>query len=553
MYEETEIDELAPWLVVLLTLSGLGLRVLLLDSKGIWLDEAFSVWVAKFNVPEMLQTIVKFDQHPPLYYLLLHYWMAIKGDSVYNIRLLSVLFGAGTIPIIYLIGKRLSNVVVGLGAAVLLAVSPFNIFYAQETRMYTLLAFNVAVASYALVRLLTDPRSTKPIGSQFLSYLRALRKGGTAEPEADKEPGDKQNGDLYGQRRRWPPIQDIETDLAWVTFIIFSAATLLSHNTAVFFPLATNLFVLGLMLYQRIRKSGPLPAFQAPSVWNWVKAQVGIFILWCPWLPAFIQQSSRVYNEFWLPKPTWDTVVTTLRSFLNASGPVPFPLVMLALYVLALCAGLVYFRKKLSMFVFLAVLFATPVVGELLVSLRRPIFMDRTLIWISIPLFLFLAAGVAQFRFRMIVLLTIGIFATYNVFTASDYFRFYHKEDWNDPAGYVAYNYQKDDLVLFNSTMVQLPFDYYFRTYEQQYSLQVEKHGVPEDMSDAGILEPIMTDKDVSKLVSLVSGRSRVWLVYSHNSYTDPKGIIPQTLGQEMKLIQEREFYGVKVQLYGGP
>ena len=63
--------------------------------------------------------------------------------------------------------KSISGVVSGLAAAVFLALSPFNIYYAQETRMYTFLMFNEAVAIYALVRLLTDSPSIRPIGSQF--------------------------------------------------------------------------------------------------------------------------------------------------------------------------------------------------------------------------------------------------------------------------------------------------------------------------------------------------------------------------------------------------
>jgi mannosyltransferase len=102
----------------------------------------------------VVQWIIKIDQHPPLYYLLLHYWITLNGYTPYNVRLLSALFGAGTIPIIYLIGKRISGVMTGLVAAVILAFSPFNIYFAQETRMYTLLTFNAAVAIYALVRLL---------------------------------------------------------------------------------------------------------------------------------------------------------------------------------------------------------------------------------------------------------------------------------------------------------------------------------------------------------------------------------------------------------------
>ena len=77
---------------------------------------------------------------------------------------------------------------------------------------------------------------------------------------------------------------------------------MLSHNTAVFFPLATNIFVLlGLMLFQRIKKSGSPPALQAPSFGNWVKAQIGIFLLWSPWIVFFIRQASAVYQRFWIP------------------------------------------------------------------------------------------------------------------------------------------------------------------------------------------------------------------------------------------------------------
>jgi 4-amino-4-deoxy-L-arabinose transferase-like glycosyltransferase len=131
MNEEHEIEEFAPWLVLIITVVGGFLRVLLLGTKGMWLDETFSVWLASPSVPEMLQWMVRVDQHPPLYYLLLHYWMARFGDTPYYVRLFSVLFGAGTIPVIYLIGKRMSGVVVGLAAAVLLALSLFHIYFAQ--------------------------------------------------------------------------------------------------------------------------------------------------------------------------------------------------------------------------------------------------------------------------------------------------------------------------------------------------------------------------------------------------------------------------------------
>ena len=146
--------------------------------QSFWRDEAFSYLLAKQDIVSLLLTTAR-DANPPLYYLLLHFWMALNGDSSYYVRFLSVLFSVATIPFIYLIGKRISGPATGLAAAVLLTVSPFNIRYSQETRMYTLLVFNAAVALYALVRLLTDGRAARPIGSQLLEYLRAWRRPDT--------------------------------------------------------------------------------------------------------------------------------------------------------------------------------------------------------------------------------------------------------------------------------------------------------------------------------------------------------------------------------------
>jgi hypothetical protein len=561
MNEEFQIEEVAPWLVIFITVIGAGLRVLLLGYKGMWLDETFSVWLANHSVGDMLQWIVKIDQHPPLYYLLLHYWIAHYGDSPYYARLLSVLFGAGTIPIIYLIGKRISGVVMGLAAAIFLAFSPFNIYLAQETRMYTCLTFNATVAIYALVWLLTDSRATMPLGSQFQEYLHAWRKSRPIEPDTEEsfsykdEISNQPGWKSWLARRRWVSVHAIEPDLAWVALIVFTAATMLSHNTAVLFPIATNIFVLGLMLSQWIKKPGGQPAFQAPSFGNWLKAQIGIIMLWSPWILAFIQQSRAVSERFWIPEPTWDAVVQVLKSFFNAAAPMDAgqARVVWGLYILVLCLGLLHYRKRFSQFLLLAALFTIPFLGELIVSVRRPVFLDRTLLWTTIPLFLVLAAGIAQLRNRFLIILVVGALSTLNLFSVSDYFRFYQKEDWHTAAGYVAKFAEEGDLVLFNSNFVEVPFDYYFKPYENLYQIQVEKRGIPADLFDDGIPEPKMTENDVPNLISLLYGHNRVWLVYSHNWYTDPMGLIPQTLASHMKLLQQRDFYGGQVQLYGNP
>lgn len=561
MNEEIDIEEFAPWLALIITLIGGFLRILLLSVKGMWLDETFSVWMASHSVEEMLEWMVKIDQHPPLYYLLLHYWMDNRGNTPYDVRLLSVLFGAGTIPIVYLIGKRLSGVMMGLAAAALLALSPFHIYFAQEARMYTLLTFNAAAAIYALVRLLTDPRSVRPIGSQLRDALLAWRAPQPTDsaPKAEftyKDERIAQTGwRAWIYRHRWPSLQALETDLAWIAFIVFSAATLLTHNTAVLFPFAVNVFVLGLMWAQRTKTPNAQTNFHAPSFGNWAKAQVGILLIWSPWIAPFIKQASVVYERFWIPAPTWEVATQVLKAFLNASAPLPAAeaAAIWTLYVLALCLGLAHFRKKFSQFVFLAALFFIPFFGELAVSAIRPIFFARTLIWITIPLYLALAAGIAQLKLRPLILVAVVSFGAINLLSVADYYRSYQKEDWSTAAGYVANFAQKDDLVLFNSNFIVIPFNYYFQTYENLYDIQVKKQGVPFDLFADSILEPEMTEDDIPRLLSLISGHDRVWLVYSHESYTDPLGLIPQTLASRFKLTRTRDFYGGQVQLYEIP
>ena len=214
------------------TVLGFLLRVWEIGAKGLWLDEAFSVWLGWQPLRELLAWVVKIDQHPPLYYTLLHFWMKIAGDSPNDVRMLSAILGTLTIPVMFLLGRRLMGTTVGLLAALILALSPFHVRFAQETRMYTTLTLNASLALLALSYLLTDARSvTMPIGRQLGDFYRAWRAG-----------------------HRWLPISAISTDLAWIGYVFFTVATLLSHNTAVLFPLATNLFVIGFIVWQRVAR-----------------------------------------------------------------------------------------------------------------------------------------------------------------------------------------------------------------------------------------------------------------------------------------------------------
>jgi len=151
-------------LLLALVLVALGLRLAQLLFQPLWWDEGWSLYFAGSDLGTILR-LTAVDIHPPLYYLLLHAWIRPLGSSVLAVRLLSVLIGAATVPLLYATGRRLGGERAGFLAALLLAVSPFHIYYSQEVRMYGLVTFFGLLAWYFALRWDTGDRGR---GGRFL-------------------------------------------------------------------------------------------------------------------------------------------------------------------------------------------------------------------------------------------------------------------------------------------------------------------------------------------------------------------------------------------------
>ncbi|MFZ5365777.1 MAG: glycosyltransferase family 39 protein [Patescibacteria group bacterium] len=116
-------------------------------TASLWGDEAFAAVLASKSIPEIIR-IVSRDTSPPFYYLLLHSWMKIFGNSEIAIRSLSFLFFLGTVIVVYFLGKSLWNKRTGLAAATLTFLNPFLFQYGFEGRMYSLLLLTTTTSMY---------------------------------------------------------------------------------------------------------------------------------------------------------------------------------------------------------------------------------------------------------------------------------------------------------------------------------------------------------------------------------------------------------------------
>ena len=139
----------------LIALTILSLAVLLrfwgIGDKNLWLDEAASWVVATADWPEFWR-VVKLDIHPPLYYLLLKGWVASFGDSEVAMRSLSAIASVAGLWFAYLLARRFLPRAVALAVLGWLAISPHQLYYAQEARMYAFAALAVLAGTVAYVR-----------------------------------------------------------------------------------------------------------------------------------------------------------------------------------------------------------------------------------------------------------------------------------------------------------------------------------------------------------------------------------------------------------------
>jgi len=109
------------------------------QSTWLWIDEAISVGIASQPLSD-IPALLRQDGSPPLYYFVLHLWMAVVGQSEADIHALALLFAVATVPVGYWAGRSLFNRRAGWFCALLAATSPYLTAYSREGRMYTMVA-----------------------------------------------------------------------------------------------------------------------------------------------------------------------------------------------------------------------------------------------------------------------------------------------------------------------------------------------------------------------------------------------------------------------------
>ena len=531
-------------LLLLVFLAAFALRLYRLGYQSLWYDEAVSIHLATKDLRGLTQHTAG-DIHPPLYYYLLHFWVRAVGSSEFSAAFLSLVFGMLIIAGCYRLGTELYDRRIGLLTAFLVAMSPFNLWYAQEIRMYTLGAFLGLVSLYCLIKM-----------------TGLTSRSGQGPPLGAGAPPD-------GRGTAWK---------FFVGYVLCATAGLYTLYYFAFLLLFENLFVFGWWLATRSPRRGrPL------SLRRWLLAQVLVALLYLPWLPVALRQVLDPPVPPWrsftglgsVILESWTTL--SLGQSVDPESLLVWPVLsfMFALYLLGLRGAAKRSRGFLNSVLLCGYTFV-PLFFIYLLSLRTPLFHVRYAFTYSPPFYLLLAIGLAALGRSWRLALPIGL-TVIALASGHSMYRFFFDPQYaaDDHRGAVSYMEKRiapGDAVLLNAGYSYPAFLYY---YEGAIAWRGRLTGYqPDDPRDGVILlqsgsiggdeglgwgDPnsdfyAATEEETARALEVVFARhDRVWVYRIYDTVTDPDGFMREWLDEHGRLLGEEEFAGesyMRVQCY---
>jgi hypothetical protein len=171
--------------LILIVLIAIGLRVVGLTFDSLWLDEGYQTVVESYGndlpdltnskaaeflfnpgIPAGLHQVLSNFRNvdplcPPLFAVLMNRWLTIFGGSDLAIRSFAAVISVLSVVVLYFLGCALFGRRVAAFAALMQAMSPFDIAYAQEARMYALVVLLATVSCGSFVLMLCSRQSVK--------------------------------------------------------------------------------------------------------------------------------------------------------------------------------------------------------------------------------------------------------------------------------------------------------------------------------------------------------------------------------------------------------
>jgi len=510
------------WLIIILII-GTALRFYHNTSISLWHDEAFSALMIRYSWPEMFRRLA-LDVHPPMYYIFLKFWHGVFGDKLLSLRGFSIFFGVLTVWATWLFTKHaFKNEKTALWAALLVAISTFQLQYVTEARMYTMGAFFSVLGAYFLVRALREQKQ----------YYE-------------------------DQKLNMPNLpQDIKLKRAhlwhYLWFAVCCGIMDFTHYYLLFTMAALCFYALVYHIYHY--------RSNYKRYWELLLSYVVIVIFFLPWLKQFLFQYKQVSAGYWIPAMDIWSIPGTLWTMLlgiNHDNGNSLTLKLLVVVFLFCIFFFWQFLRKTQHFEKWLVLLAAvaPFGGAILFVLlgrlkgsTASVYEERYFLFSSTFFIIALAVWLSEIRIKW---LSVALFVVYCAFGFYAFFHYWsglgiaNKPGMNGAAKFLHSVVAESDHVFVGTSYEFFNYKYYDFTY---YPLPKGVQpllftGGRADISQISHVEGValLTNQDLLPSFSAaVHPADTVWLLWT-DGFGSSKPQVPANWTQ----VDERDFPDVR-------
>src|ERR1700730_6068861 len=426
-------------LPVLLAALALVLRLYGLSNKPLWYDEIVALNRANLPFAELVIDALK-HKHYPTYFLLLGPFASADIDE-WTLRLPSAVFGAVCVLLVSGLAAEIRGPRTGLGAGLLMALSPFEVQFGQEARSSTLISCLVLVAIWGLVRIANRPE------------VAALP---VSRPEA-----------LRG---------------AWVTYTLGTIGALLVLNIAIPWLLVWNLAMLAIVHHAACERRGLLR--------NWALAQVVILLFWVPALIAmWLANRGAVLSGLeWVPKTTWENIWSIVAAVYLFRMWDLVTLVFLPTPVPGFGGGVVIFalfgawrlKTDPAMLAVIGLTFLAMPIVILVISAIQPMLVPRYLMWSTGPFFVLAGIGAAALPARFFPLIAVAIAAGGTV-SLAPYYSSETRPRGDRAAAYLVDSARPQDIIITQNQAAEFVLASYANRFQLDSKIPIVAWNNPHD------------------------------------------------------------------------
>jgi len=550
-------------------LAAFALRLYRVGAASLWYDETVSVILAQKDWLALTRHTAG-DIHPPLYYYLLHLWGRLAGWSEFAVAFLSLVFGVLLVALVYRVAREWFSARVARLAALLVALSPYNLWYSQEVRMYTLGAFLGLASTYLFVRMLQRAPHSIHHDSRFTPHVSRFT------PHTSQSP-------FYISRD-------------FIAYVLVSALGLYTLYYFAFLLVFENLVAL-IWLFRNSQFAIRNFEFRI-----WIASQLAILALYAPWLPIAFRQATDP------PVPPWRSFTALPNVLLESFAALAFgqsieP--MLVAPMLVIIAGVIAFAFRtdrlpltadchspshcptvspshcstVSLFhcpLFLLGYTLVPLLIIYALSLWKPLYHVRYIFTYSPAFYILLALGLekirpSSFALRLpssvlhlllftfyFLLFTFSIVSAYNFW----YSPRYAKDDLRGAVHYLTDHWRPGDAILINAGYTYPAFLYYsdlpmgWRGRLTQYTSRNTQHAVVLQTGSIGGAPNLgwgnpesdfyatTADETRAALDRVFAAHPRVWMLRLYDTVVDPDGVVRDYLATRGRLFDDEGFAG---------